>query len=80
MGGRELWFERAEFDLRVARARAVMRERDVDVLLAVHPMSVTYLTGFFSTAYLLFSLAIDARLVERHALAAIAATRSPSSR
>jgi Xaa-Pro dipeptidase len=55
---RDPWFERSEFEARLGRARAVMRERDVDVLLAVHPMSVTYLTGYFSTAYLLFSLAI----------------------
>ena len=58
MGGRELWFERAEFDSRVARARAGMREHGVDVLLAFHPASVTWLTGFFTTAYMLFSVAI----------------------
>ena len=57
---RELWFAREEYLERVARARTVMHEGDVDVLLAVHPMSVTYLTGFFSTAYMLFSVAIIA--------------------
>ena len=58
MAGRELWFERSEFVSRVGRVQNVMRERGVDVLLGVHPASVTYLTGFFSTAYMLFSLAV----------------------
>jgi Xaa-Pro dipeptidase len=58
LASRELWFEREEFDGRIARVRDVLRERDVDVLLAFHPASVTYLTGFFSTAYMLFSIAI----------------------
>lgn len=58
MAGRELWFERSEFVSRVGRVQDVMRERGVDVLLGVHPASVTYLTGFFSTAYMLFSVAV----------------------
>src|SRR4051812_45763903 len=37
-----------------------MRERDVDLVLAFHPASVTWLTGFFTTAYMLFSVAIVA--------------------
>jgi Xaa-Pro dipeptidase len=58
MPQQELWFPVAEFRERVERLQARMREQDVDVLLAFHPASVTWLTGFFTTAYMLFSVAI----------------------
>jgi Xaa-Pro dipeptidase len=54
----ELWFSIEEFRDRVGRVQAAMREQNADVLLAFHPASVTWLTGFFSTAYMLFSVAI----------------------
>jgi Xaa-Pro dipeptidase len=55
---RELWFPIEEYRDRVARVQADMRSRDIDVLLAFHPASVTWLTGFFTTAYMLFSVAV----------------------
>src|SRR5687767_15859974 len=58
MGDRELWFAREEYLARVARVQALMRGHGVDVLLGFHPSSVTWLTGFFSTAYMLFSVAV----------------------
>jgi Xaa-Pro dipeptidase len=58
MAQQELWFPVAEYRDRVARTQSIMRQHDVDTLLAFHPSSVTWLTGFFSTAYMLFSVAI----------------------
>jgi Xaa-Pro dipeptidase len=55
---KELWFEREEFEARLALVRAELRRHDVDVLVAFHPSSVTWLSGFFSTAYLLFACVI----------------------
>jgi len=55
---RELWFPVEEYRTRVARVQATMRESGVDVVLAFHPSSVTWLTGFFTTAYMLFSVAV----------------------
>jgi len=54
----DLWFPVEEYRQRVSRVQALMRDAGVDVLLAFHPASVTWLTGFFSTAYMLFSVAI----------------------
>jgi Xaa-Pro dipeptidase len=55
---KELWFEREEFESRLARVRADLKRYDVDVLVAFHPSSVTWLSGYFSTAYLLFACVI----------------------
>jgi Xaa-Pro dipeptidase len=38
-----------------------MVERGLDLFIAFHPTSVTYLTGFFTTAWTLFSLAVIPR-------------------
>ena len=58
MESRELWFARDEYLDRVSRVQAIMRGHGVDILLGFHPSSVTWLTGFFSTAYMLFSVAV----------------------
>jgi Xaa-Pro dipeptidase len=52
------WFTVEEYRARIARVQALMRERDVDLVLGFHPATVTWLTGFFSTAYMLFSVAV----------------------
>jgi Xaa-Pro dipeptidase len=58
MPPKELWFPHEEFVARVGRVQEQVRSRGLDALIAFHPASVTYLTGFFSTAYTLFSVAI----------------------
>jgi Xaa-Pro dipeptidase len=52
------WFDRAEYEARLARVQAALRERKLDALLAFMPESVTYLTGFFTRGYGTFQLAI----------------------
>ncbi len=61
MPEREPWFPVEEYRERVARVQRLIRDADLDLLLAFHPASVTWLTGFFTTAYMLFSVAIVPR-------------------
>jgi Xaa-Pro dipeptidase len=52
------WFDRAEFEARLARVQAALRDRGLDALLAFMPESVTWLTGFFTRGYGTFQFAI----------------------
>lgn len=54
----EPWFERAEFEARLARVQADLKRRGLDGLLAFQPETVTWLTGFFTRGYTSFQLAI----------------------
>jgi Xaa-Pro dipeptidase len=48
---KRLPFERAEYDTRLARVRAAMAARGIDLLLVSEPESMYYLTGYFTTGY-----------------------------
>ncbi|WP_413732010.1 M24 family metallopeptidase [Sodalis sp. RH20] len=52
------WFEKAEYDQRLARVRQQLVAKGYDALLAFMPESVTWLTGFFTRAYSSFQFAI----------------------
>jgi Xaa-Pro dipeptidase len=52
------WFAREEYDARLARVQAALRDKGLDALLAFMPETVTYLTGFFTRGYGTFQLAI----------------------
>lgn len=52
------WFDKSEYDARVARVQAELGKRQVDALLAFQPESVTYLTGFFTRGYSTFQFAL----------------------
>lgn len=52
------WFEKAEYDQRLARVQLQLVEKGYDALLAFMPESVTWLTGFFTRAYSSFQFAI----------------------
>lgn len=54
----EPWFEREEYETRLARVQAVLRERGLDGLLAFQPETVTWVTGFFTRGYGSFQLAV----------------------
>ena len=54
----EPWFDRAEYDGRLARVQARLRAGGHDALLAFLPESVTWLTGFFTRGYGSFQFAI----------------------
>ena len=54
----EPWFEAAEYEARLARVQARLREGGHDALLAFLPESVTWLTGFFTRGYGSFQFAI----------------------
>lgn len=54
----EPWFERSEYEARLARVQAELTARGLDGLLAFQPESVTWLTGFFTRGYGSFQLAI----------------------
>lgn len=58
MVDRNLWFEPAEYQARLARVQAALRARFHDGLLLFMPESVTWLTGFFTRGYTSFQLAI----------------------
>ena len=40
------WFEKAEYEARVARLQAALRAADLEGLVAFQPETVTWLTGF----------------------------------
>ncbi|MEI4488565.1 Xaa-Pro peptidase family protein [Frigidibacter sp. MR17.14] len=52
------WFEKSEFEARLARVQKVLRDKGHDALLAFQPETVTWLTGFFTRAYSSFQFAI----------------------
>jgi Xaa-Pro dipeptidase len=54
----EPWFDRAEYEARLARVQTALRERGLDGLLAFQPETVTWITGFFTRGYGSFQLAI----------------------
>ncbi len=49
-------FEAAEFAARVARVRAGMAERGIDLLLVASPDSIYFLTGYRTTGYYVYQL------------------------
>ena len=49
--GIEAVFPADEFDGRVARARALLAERDIDVLIVTGPENIFYLTGQQTPGY-----------------------------
>ena len=53
-----LHFDRAEIEARIAKARALLRERGLSALLIFAPESHYYLTGYDSTGYLFFQAAL----------------------
>ena len=56
-------FERAEYLERIARTKARMAERGIDLLLVSDPCNMNYLTGYDATSYYvhqIVALAIDA--------------------
>ena len=53
----EPWFGRDEYEARLGRVQAVLRERGLDGLLAFQPETVTWITGFFTRGYGSFQLA-----------------------
>ena len=54
----EPWFDRGEYEARLARVQARIRDKNLDGLLAFQPESVTWLTGFFTRGYGSFQLAV----------------------
>jgi len=54
----EPWFDRAEYEGRLARVQARLRDGGHDALLAFQPETVTWLTGFFTRGYGSFQFAI----------------------
>ncbi len=55
---RQQWFSDEEYRARIRALQAIMRDREVDFLVAFHPSSVTYLTGFFTFGWLLLNFAV----------------------
>lgn len=58
MAGRELWFEPAEYDARLARVQRTLRALGHDALVAFQPESVTWLTGFYTRGYTSFQCVV----------------------
>ena len=54
----EPWFERSEYESRLYRLQAQIRDKCLDGLLAFQPETVTWLTGFFTRGYGSFQLAV----------------------
>jgi len=52
------WFEKAEFEARLARVQGALKGMGKDALLAFLPETVTWLTGFFTRGYGSFQFAI----------------------
>ncbi|MEI4472973.1 M24 family metallopeptidase [Frigidibacter sp. MR17.24] len=52
------WFEKPEFEARLARVQKALQDKGQDALLAFLPETVTWLTGFFTRAYSSFQFAI----------------------
>lgn len=56
--GPGLWFETSEYRERIANVQAEVAARGLDAVLAFEPESVTYLTGFYSMQYSMFTFVI----------------------
>ncbi|WP_369788127.1 M24 family metallopeptidase [Rouxiella sp. WC2420] len=54
----DYWFEKVEYQQRLARVQQQLVEKGYDALLAFMPESVTWITGFFTRAYSSFQFAI----------------------
>ena len=54
----EPWFDRQEYETRLARVQAALAARQLDGLLAFQPETVTWVTGFFTRGYGSFQLAV----------------------
>ncbi len=54
----EPWFKRSEYESRLSRLQAQIRDKCLDGLLAFQPETVTWLTGFFTRGYGSFQLAV----------------------
>ena len=54
----DYWFTPTEFNARLAKTQAQLREQNLAALLAFQPETVTYLTGFFTRGYDSFQFAI----------------------
>jgi Xaa-Pro dipeptidase len=54
----EPWFDRDEYQARLARVQTALHERGLDGLLAFQPETVTWVTGFFTRGYGSFQLAV----------------------
>lgn len=52
------WFTPSEFESRLNRVQALLKEQKLEALLAFEPESITYLTGFFTRGYDSFQFAI----------------------
>ena len=52
------WFSRAEYESRLDKTQASLREQQLTALLAFEPETITYLTGFFTRGYDSFQFAI----------------------
>ena len=52
------WFEKPEYDERLARVQLALAKRGLDGLIAFQPETVTWLTGFFTRGYSSFQCAI----------------------
>ena len=52
------WFEKSEFEERLARVQKALAKRNLDGLIAFQPETVTWLTGFFTRGYSSFQCAI----------------------
>nr|NIS43686.1 aminopeptidase P family protein [Desulfuromonadales bacterium] len=53
-----LHFDRSEHEARIAKARALLKERSLSALLIFAQESHYYLTGYDSTGYLFFQVAL----------------------
>jgi Xaa-Pro dipeptidase len=54
----EPWFERSEYEARLAQVQVQIRDKGLDGFLAFQPETVTWLTGFFTRGYGSFQLAV----------------------
>ena len=52
------WFDRSEYQTRLARIQSVLAEKNLDGLIAFQPETVTWLTGFFTRGYGSFQCAV----------------------
>jgi Xaa-Pro dipeptidase len=54
----DLWFDKSEYEARLARVQSKLAAKDLDGLIAFQPETVTWLTGFFTRGYGSFQCAI----------------------
>jgi Xaa-Pro dipeptidase len=53
-----MWFEKHEFESRLARVQAALKERGLDALIAFQPETITWTTGHFTRAYTGYQVAL----------------------